>query len=123
MDLGSDKLLEFTASNEIRMLVRTSGTLADSTSSNTVTDADWHHILVTYDSTQADIFFDGVEVSYSAHPNGTGSETDDSDTSFHIAADGPLTSGLHFDGGMDDIRIYNRVLSQEDVTRLYNMGR
>jgi Concanavalin A-like lectin/glucanases superfamily len=28
-----------------------------------------------------------------------------------------------FDGSIDDVRIYNRALSADEIKRLYNMGR
>ncbi|HXK31646.1 MAG TPA: LamG-like jellyroll fold domain-containing protein [Candidatus Paceibacterota bacterium] len=38
---------------------------------------------------------------------------------------GASSVGLNnfFDGSIDDVRIYNRALSPEEVKRLYNMGR
>ncbi len=43
-------------------------------------------------------------------------------TSLRIGnADGD--SSRFWDGKLDEARIYNRVLSQEEITRLYNMGK
>jgi hypothetical protein len=33
------------------------------------------------------------------------------------------TTGWGFDGRIDDVRIYNRVLTREEIKRLYTMGR
>jgi hypothetical protein len=57
--------------------------------------------------------------------NGTDGTQDDSGASLDIGMLGapPLNLTDFFDGLIDDVRIYNRALSADEIKRLYNMGR
>ncbi len=73
----------------------------------------WHHFLFRKSSTNYTVFFNGVSVS-----SGHGTSTLLTNNS------GPLTIGQAENGGyvngkMDDIRIYNRALSSNEVAQLY----
>lgn len=41
-------------------------------------------------------------------------------SSQQIGGDEQLTNGRGFNGNITDLRVYNRVLSQDEVTKLYN---
>jgi hypothetical protein len=43
-----------------------------------------------------------------------------SDTSYHIGGDGPPTSSYWFQGNIATTQIYNRALTQSEVTQNYN---
>lgn len=45
------------------------------------------------------------------------------DDGFNIGQIGSHFAGFYFNGLIDDVRIYNRVLSADEIKRLYNMGR
>lgn len=78
----------------------------------------WHHVAVTYDATtdQAILYIDGAlldqTTSLSQSP-GSG------DGKFRIGCDRTANS---WNGMIDDLRIYDRVLTVDDVIGLYNMG-
>jgi hypothetical protein len=81
------------------------------------TDADWHLWTCTYDAgtNQRRIYRDGAQVASDvATADYAGSGT----TRIGNAPDTRL-----FDGLIHDVRIYNRVLSPDEIKRLYNMGR
>ena len=88
------------------------------TNSNvTVTDNKWHHVLVTNTSGVVQIYIDAVAsgASTSMTPN--------------IQALNGFTIGRHlvnsanfFNGSIDDVRIYNRALSSQEVKLLYNQN-
>jgi concanavalin A-like lectin/glucanase superfamily protein len=80
----------------------------------------WHHVAVTLDRDgQAKLYFDGVEaVSAAAGEPGTIQGTNN----FIISGLQNCTAGNSIDGAIDDVRVYNRVLSADEVKRLYNMG-
>lgn len=90
--------------------------------SDTVDDGSWHHIVATYDGGA-----DG-SATYKLYIDGSlsGTETNES-ASFDIAGearighrgDGAGGGGVFFEGSISDVRIYNRELSDIDVTALF----
>ena len=79
----------------------------------------WHHAVAVTDTTNTEVilYLDGVEVDR------------DSYTGALINRDGPLYvggnldgNGVYFPGDLDDLRIYDRALSAEEVQRLYELG-
>jgi hypothetical protein len=83
----------------------------------TSTNSGWHHIVGTWNGTHSFIYVDGVLENTCSAP-GTIS---DAGMSTRIARG--VSSYLHFAGGwMDDVRIYNRSLSETEVQELYEMG-
>ncbi len=82
-------------------------------SSQVTGDGMWHHIAATWDSGSRDVrlFLDGAEICSGfnavslggAHKLSVGKNT--------LGADG-------FVGGIDDVRIYNRILSASEITAL-----
>jgi len=66
----------------------------------------WAHIVTTFDGTTAKIYRDGIEV---ASGNKSAWNTPNS----------VFTIGGNYDIAVDDLKIYNRVLSQAEITSLY----
>jgi hypothetical protein len=79
----------------------------------TALNGNWHHLAATFTSNRMDIWFDGVKVTCSAprNMNYTGND-------LAIGRD-PLATGGDFNGTIDDVRIYNRVLSDAEILGLY----
>ncbi|MEX0672674.1 MAG: LamG domain-containing protein, partial [Candidatus Paceibacterota bacterium] len=84
----------------------------------------WHHVIFTWSKNEnggnGRLFVDGEEVSYESQET----KTDDMNTnnvSFKIAR--TYTTDRDYSGKIDDVRIYNRSLSADEVQRLYQMGR
>ena len=102
-------------------VVANAGSVVKVTSPNTFTANTWKHIAVTYNNGTVKLYEDGLEVSSSAtgfnqipaHSNnaGLGAVID------NIAFGGTGLSNF-FDGKMDDVKIYNRVLSSSEVSSL-----
>ncbi len=92
---------------------------------SSITYGDWQHIVLTWDGTGgtngAKLYKNGTELSYLSS-NGTegGSRTSETGT-LYIGNRG--AADRTFDGSIDDVRIYNRVLSADEVYQLYNQGR
>jgi hypothetical protein len=80
-------------------------------------DGAWHHVLVTTDmgttGTNIKMYFDGVEVSYGADTDGSGT-FDDSAQNLLIGEHGQGGSGGWFDGGMACMAIWNDKSSISD---------
>ena len=76
---------------------------------------EWHHIVGTYDGSNVRIYSDGVEgtpMSYST-PIGTNNED------LKIGWDPDMLG--YFDGLIDEVHIYNRALSEEEIQKHYNL--
>ncbi len=79
-----------------------------------ITDGDWHYIACTWTGTTKNLWIDGVSVALDA-PMGI----DFDDDPIYIGAD--VDSGLpvtNLDGLVDEVRIYNRVLSEAEIIAL-----
>lgn len=88
--------------------VTTGGTLT--TTSPTLADATWAHLACTWDGSNLRAYVNGVEAGGSPSAT-TGTITTNTD-SLRIGTD---ESAAHFGGNVNEIRIYNRGLSQQDV--------
>ena len=77
----------------------------------------WTHILVTRNENQVvNIYVNGVL-------SGTANQTCGSTTSALLGKIGiSVTNSNKFIGYMDDLRVYNRVLGQQEIKQLYNLG-
>lgn len=81
----------------------------------------WHHVVLTFNDT-AD--------QYYVYENGSAVTMGSSTCSNHISTtSNPITIGYssyvgaYFIGKIDDVRVYNRTLSANEVANLYNVGR
>lgn len=75
-------------------------------------DNNWHHIVGTWSPTEVAIWHDGVFVE------STSGITLAWTTVPFTIGDGP--SAHNFTGSLSDIRLYNRVLSQNEIQTIYN---
>jgi hypothetical protein len=77
-----------------------------------INDGQWHQLVFTGDGTNVVTYLDGVQNKTDILANPLGSNN------FYIGGVG----STRFMGTIDDVRIYNRALSAEEILRLYNMG-
>jgi hypothetical protein len=84
---------------------------------NPITLNNWIHYVATYDEDSVSFYIDGVLQNriYKGFIS-TFSPTDP----VLIAASGSVINARFFHGAIDDVRIYNRVLDQEEVDGLFN---
>ncbi len=78
------------------------------TSSAVVTSGDWHRVGFVWDGSYRHLYVDGVEVAKDAEPL---SSLEDAYGGLYFGAGSTLAPGTFFSGLIDDIRIYNRVVS------------
>lgn len=112
--------LKINASNQVEMSWYNSGTL-HTIQSNLVgpdffPENEWHHVAVTHDGTTATLFIDGVLETTSSIPM-----PEDTDNSFLMAAagrDGNTTA--HFEGNIDEVRVWNVALTDSQIQFLMN---
>ncbi|HPN88675.1 MAG TPA: LamG domain-containing protein [Candidatus Omnitrophota bacterium] len=80
-----------------------------------ISDTDWHHIVYTYDGTTFSGYLDGVEAF---SPLEVSFILGESSNVFRI---GSFEAKAYFACGiLDDVRVYNRALSAEEVKAIYN---
>jgi len=80
-------------------------------------DGNWHHIVVIYDSTDSSMYVDGVSATLGAEDT-----TNSGSFSSQLKIGNSLTSqeNSYFNGTIDDVRIYNKALTSNEVLELYN---
>jgi len=83
---------------------------------NIITDDKWHHVVGTADNSGAKLFIDGVQANTNSWLGAPGVTTQTAP--FTAGFIEPKTQSQHFKGLLDDIRIYNRVLTDKEVTDL-----
>src|SRR3990167_2132124 len=78
----------------------------------------WHHMVVTANGTNASGWIDGVQ-KWAKNPLGT--SMSDTNEDFLIGVGGtPRTD--YFNGTIDEVAIFNRGLTQAEITRMYQQG-
>jgi len=86
-------------------------------------DGEWHHVGFTWDGTTnasgVNIFVDGAEVGYESSQEGEGAYESDEFVDVSICG---KSDGVNYQTGVDDVRVYNRVLSTDEISRLYDLG-
>lgn len=80
-------------------------------------DGDWHYLVGTWDGSVATLYIDGT---FATSGNLTGTLVD-RDQNFVIGGN-EGASDRYFDGYLDDVRVYDRTLSADEVLRLYQLG-
>jgi hypothetical protein len=83
---------------------------------NNSIDNSWHNLILTYDGLLYSTYFDGINV-YKSSANGNGSLYTQG-LEFTLGRDGG-NPNYYYQGLLDDIAIYNRALSQQEITALY----
>ncbi|MEI6346151.1 MAG: LamG domain-containing protein [bacterium] len=82
-------------------------------STGAIADTDWHHIVVTYDGSDVSFYFDGVLDSALSYSSGT------YNSSGAAYAIGRVNVSAYFEGRLDEVRMYDRVLAAPEVRTLY----
>ena len=92
-----------------RTLIADSGT---SLSTN-----NWHHVAVTYDSSEIILFLDGVEVGSTTLRGNV-----ERDSSISVAVGSQPNGSKAFDGMIDDVRILQRALTAAEINAIIGVG-
>jgi hypothetical protein len=118
-----------TATNGISFLRDTIATDVGYTTVNNVAPLDtWTHVAVSWDGTvnstnNVRIYINGVESAYQISDLGLGGLESDASNNFTIGARSISGSERYFDGIIDEVRVYNRVLTAYEAKQLYLLGR
>ncbi|MBN2422618.1 hypothetical protein JXB41_05295 [Candidatus Woesearchaeota archaeon] len=86
-----------------------------------ISNNNWYHVVAVYDSSDAmkRIYIDGIEVANSTSVTGTPATNS---VNLGIGADPKGNSGGFFNGTIDEVRIYNRSLTTEEIIDLMESG-
>lgn len=109
--------LEFTA-------IHATTTVDVRSAASTVTQSGWSHVAVTAIlanptlAANVHLYINGVEPAYAAQNNGSGNYTGDTLVNLHIGNNN--LQDQTFDGYIEEVRVYSRVLAPTDVNSLYN---
>ena len=87
-----------------------------------INDSNWHHIVLTVDiASNIILYLDGnIESQLSIIPPGTINSVQHQNSNTYFGSNGVV--GNFFFGYMDELRIYNSVLSSTEVGQLYSYG-
>ena len=83
---------------------------------SSISSLQWHHITGVYDGTNTIIYVNGVRGTDASEPLAPPSSVEN----FYIGSRGGSTR--YFNGTIDEVRIYNRALSTEEIRYHYNRG-
>jgi hypothetical protein len=98
------------------------GVGAGGLSGQRIDDGQWHHVVATYDGVDAKIYMDGWPAGKPAHKVG---ELKRNDYDLTIGANRSNPDGAYgeigasFNGMMDDVMMFNRALSDDEVQTLF----
>jgi hypothetical protein len=84
-------------------------------------DSTWNHVVVTWNDSILSLFLNGIKRTEKDLPSGpfVGNEPFYLGKGFDVDPGGGIRA---FDGEIDDVAIWNRALSQQEITQLYNQG-
>jgi len=85
-------------------------------------DGAWHHAVFVVSGTAASLYVDGTLQVSSTNASMTGIYSSAGSYSMKIGGSNVKGSATYFPGSLDDVRIYNRALSADEVSQLYSNG-
>ncbi|MBK9947788.1 MAG: DUF4347 domain-containing protein [Nitrospira sp.] len=123
-DATSGTVLWVNSSGQLEFLVYENNTaLVQVRSTIAVNDGTWHQVAVTNGASGNVLYIDGVQasVTYSTGNSTTDRFFDDvtGEDTLYIGRDQRSGGSIFFNGTIDDVRVYNRVLTGGDVAQLY----
>ena len=102
--------------SKLRFRLKTDGKTSTLIGSKDIPVGKWVHVVATYDGSAMRLFLDG-------QANGVVSKTGKISTNASVGVrlgDNPGSSQRHFDGTLDDVRIYGRAVTAKEIATLAN---
>lgn len=97
---------------------RINSTNSNLLSTSSLTANKWYHLAASYDGSNQALYLNGVQDAVMAKTGPLSLAT--ALTSFQIGAANPTLN--FFNGKIDDVRIYGRALSADEIAAIYNNG-
>jgi len=88
-------------------------------SNREITQSGWYHVVVVFENTDESTFYVNGVADDSGLGAGFSQAMDNSDA---VVIGAESDGGYPFSGQIDDIRVYNYVLTQEQIRDIYNQG-
>lgn len=114
------------ATGQVGFSTNAGSTIHDMSAGQAVNDGNWHHVAAVYDGVDKIIYVDGVEVARVANAHG-GVALGDNITRYGFIGDGSEAdrfdgsrNNMFYDGQLDEIRLYEGVLSPDQIAAEYN---
>jgi len=107
-------------SNEPDFRIQAGGVWDSVSYANGVTPGKWYHLAGTYDGTTMRLYVNGVEIASKAHS--AGGPINDGGSAPVVLGNSPV-GGRPYDGRLDDVRVFSRVMCPEEVFGQYRGGR
>jgi len=112
--------LKVQSSSTIRYVLSTTSSTGDHTfNAGTINDGEWHHVAITFDDSNSNyyVYLDGSQI-------GSGTQAGDlsSSTGTRIGTRSGIDGARSFDGLIDEVGIWSRALSSDEVGDLWNGG-
>ena len=82
-------------------------------SQTNITDGNWHHIGLVWDGSKRILYVDDVAVA-----EDTQNDLESSDSGLYIGTGKGMEPGSFWSGLIDDVRIYDVALSEEEIAAL-----
>jgi hypothetical protein len=82
-----------------------------------VLDGAWHHAAATFDGQMMRVYLDGAEIGQLERAGEIA--VNNAARAFVASSSG---TSEHFQGGLDDLRIYGRALSAQEIRQVYDIG-
>jgi len=99
-------------------LIKKDGVAYRVNSNTNVNDGEWHHIAATYGSGGMKLYVDGNLEGVNTEFSG---ELPKNDDDVWIGRNyNPLNTSGYFKGNIDEVSMWNRALSQEEISSIYN---
>ncbi|MCD4726536.1 MAG: LamG domain-containing protein [Pirellulales bacterium] len=80
---------------------------------------EWHHVVATFNAGAMDLFIDGEDVAATIETGGTGATSINTNLLDLVIADNLWSQESRWDGGLDDICLYNHALTLADAAQNY----
>lgn len=122
INLNQANVVAFCTANTLCSVLRNSGTYyAVKYSTSNIINNSWYHVFITYDGETLIMYVNGVPVDTNTSP--TGAIQYGFSNPFCIgreSGEALCTDGTYyFNGSLDEVRVYNRALSDTEVLELY----
>ena len=94
----------------------------ETTNRNLLINTGWHNIVVTYDNVYTDIYLDNTLLGSNCNWGTNNGEYGNFSVAVKAMLGARYSSGIgaYLNGYLDDVRIYNQVLTPAQITSLYN---
>jgi hypothetical protein len=109
--------MRFTDANDLEFRIFSSGYHSVETPVTEAFNGAWHHVAGVYDGSALNLYVDGELMAATAH-----SGPINTDTNYYVNlgrnSQGDSNNRWWYGGAMDDVRLYSRALSQEELQKM-----